>query len=295
MYRGTRTGKTALLTVIKILIVIALTALLAVVALIGAVFVIARGPSGEAAERLAATLTESSSPLAGIFFTYDELEASKFYMPPAQVPSGAVFDAQLNDATVVSTPVRGNGWSGYVITGIRPDRLKFTAKNSGVTGSVCSLGLDDYVDAVLYDGTLTYVGEDAVYCACAMSPDGLLHIGAMTAYDAANSGYVWAISAPRVLVEAGVPCSGLGGGYAARAAIGQCADGSLILIFTERNAFYPSGVTYSELAALMYEHGAVTAAALAPEGGLRLGGDIVTGNRMTPGFSLVVSGGGDAQ
>ena len=115
----------------------------------------------------------------------------------------------------------------------------------------------------------------------------------MMAYDAANSGYVWGISAERVLLRGGSPSDDLGGGYGSRVAIGQAADGSLILIFANDRGFYPSGITYSELASLMYEYGAVNAAALRAEGGFYADGVGQLGEKGSSSFSFTVKGGAE--
>jgi exopolysaccharide biosynthesis protein len=124
-----------------------------------------------------------------------------------------------------------------------------------------------------------------------MGDDGILDIGAKTLYEAANSGYTWGIAVDRVLISNSTPNVDLGGGYSARVAIGQAADGSLILIFANDRGFYPSGITYSELASLMYEYGAVSAAAIRAEGAFYVDGVGQLGSKSENGFSLIVKGG----
>jgi exopolysaccharide biosynthesis protein len=124
-----------------------------------------------------------------------------------------------------------------------------------------------------------------------MGEDGILDIGAKTLYEAANSGYTWGISVDRVLIADSIPNADLGGGYSSRVAIGQAADGSLILIFANDRGFYPAGITYSELASLMYEYGAVSAAAIRAEGAFYADGIGQLGSKSEQGFSLIVKGG----
>jgi exopolysaccharide biosynthesis protein len=94
-----------------------------------------------------------------------------------------------------------------------------------------------------------------------------------------------------VLISNSAPADDLGGGYASRVAIGQAADGSIILIFANDRGFYPSGITYSELASLMYEYGAINAAALKAEGGFYANGVGQLGEKSASSFSLTVKGG----
>ena len=106
-----------------------------------------------------------------------------------------------------------------------------------------------------------------------------------------TDGYIWGIAVDRVLISNSTPNVDLGGGYSARVAIGQAADGSLILIFANDRGFYPSGITYSELASLMYEYGAVSAAAIRAEGAFYVDGGGQLGSKSENGFSLTVKGG----
>ena len=99
------------------------------------------------------------------------------------------------------------------------------------------------------------------------------------------------ILASRVLIADSSPADSLGGGYSSRAAIGQASDGSLILSFANDRGFYPSGITYSELASLMYEYGAVSAAAIRAEGAFYADGIGQLGSKSENGFSLIVKGG----
>ena len=124
-----------------------------------------------------------------------------------------------------------------------------------------------------------------------MNEEGILEVGARTAYEAANSGYVWGIDADRVLLQNSSPAENLGGGYAARVAIGQASDGSVILIFANDRGVYPSGITYDELAALMYEYGAVNAAAIRAEGAFYSDGVGQLGSKNENGFTLTARGG----
>lgn len=287
--RKKKTGKT--------LLAVALTAALTAVILLGAVacaaFVIAKGPARSESARLCATFAEKRFPLAGLFFSAEELESSTFYMPPEVVESEIDVKSSYNTALYYVDGV-SNAWDAVVITGISPESLSLARTDSTYAGGKYSLGLGGDLDAFLIGDFLTYRGADGeIYCFCAMGEDGVLDIGAMKAYDAANSGYAWGLEADRVLVRDSAPAKDLGGGYASRVAIGQAADGSIILVFANDRGFYPSGITYSELASLMYEYGAVNAAALKAEGGFFADGVGQLGEKGSSSFSLTVKGGAD--
>ena len=270
MARGTITKKLVIFNILKTLTVLLLTALILLLALTAAFFVVARGPSGEASARLAATLAESGSLFGSLFYTYDELDAALHYTPPS-ISSSSVTPSG-NTLTSAVTPISGRYWDGYVITGISPEQLKMTAASDVAVNATLSLGIDAMIDAVYTDDLLTYVGdENSVFCFCAMGKNGSLSVGAGDVYTAVNSDFLWALEADRALVINSTPLTDLGGGYATRAAMGQTADGGIVLIFAQGKAGYPSGITYDELAALMFEKGAVCASALDSNGDFSFG------------------------
>ena len=289
--RKKKTGKALL----AIALVILLTAVILLGALACAAFVIAKGPAESESARLCATFAEKRFPLAGLFFSADELESALFYMPPEQKDGGiAVSDNKNYETRLYYINEASSAWDAVVLTGVSPEDIALSKKNEGVDTAKYSFGLSDDVDAFIVGDYISYRGDDGeIYCFCAMGDDGILDVGAKTLYEAANSGYVWGISADRVLIADSTPNTDLGGGYASRVAIGQAADGSLILIFANDRGLYPSGITYSELASLMYEYGAVSAAAIRAEGAFYADGVGQLGSKSENGFSLTVKGGAD--
>ncbi len=272
-------------------LVLPVIAVIFLCALAGAVFVVAKGPARSESARLCATFAEKRFPLAGLFFSAEELENSLFYMPPEVAQSDVSVSGGYKSSLYYIDSV-SSAWDAVVITGIDPAALGLAKKGADIPDAEYSLGLAGDVDAFIIGDYLSYRGADGeLYCFCAMGEDGVLDIGAMTAYEAANSGYLWGMAADRVLISNSVPETELGGGYASRAAIGQAADGSVILIFANDRGIYPAGITYSELAALMYEYGAVNAAAFTAEGGFYADGVGQLGSRGESEFSLTVKGG----
>ena len=287
--RKKKTGK----VILGFLLVILLTAVILLGALAGAAFVIAKGPAKSESARLCATFAEKKFPLAGLFYSADELSDALFYMPPEQKDAGVeIAEGKKYSTSLYYIDSVSAAWDAVVITGIDPASIALEERNGGVDGAKYALGLSSDADAFLIGDYFSYRGDDGeLYCFCAMGEDGILDIGAETAYEAANSGYVWGITADRVLIAAGSPVDSLGGGYSSRVAIGQAADGSIILIFANDRGFYPAGITYSELASLMYEYGAVSAAAITAEGAFYAAGIGQLGSKSENGFSLIVKGG----
>ncbi len=287
--RKKKTGKALLAFVLVIL----LTAVILLGALAGAAFVVAKGPAKSESARLCATFAEKKFPLAGLFFSAEELESSLFYMPPEQKDGKISVSATKNYQTKLHyINDASHAWDAVVVTGIAPEDIALGKKNDGVAAAKYAFGLTDDVEAFIIGDYISYRGDEGeIYCFCAMNEDGILDIGAKNLYDAANSGYTWGIAVDRVLIADSTPNADLGGGYSSRVAIGQAADGSLILIFANDRGFYPAGITYSELASLMYEYGAVSAAAIRAEGAFYAGGIGQLGSKSENGFSLIVKGG----
>jgi hypothetical protein len=264
-------------------------------AVIGAAFVIAMGPSRSVSERLCATFAEKNYPMAGLFFSEHELRDAVFYMPPEVVQS----DLEQKNTKKYKIALHyiddaSYAWDAVVMTGIDPASLSLERGSRSALDSDYAFGLCGDPDAYIVGDYLSYRGnEDEIYCFCAMNADGILEVGARTAYEAANSGYVWGISVDRVLMQNSMPASDLGGGYASRVAIGQAADGSIILVFANDRGIYPAGITYDELVAIMFEYGAVNAAAIRAEGAFYSDGVGQLGSKSENGFTLSVEGGAD--
>jgi len=91
-----------------------------------------------------------------------------------------------------------------------------------------------------------------------------LVVGSMTAQEAIDRGVVDAVSFGPLLVLNGerVPITGSGGGLNPRTAIGQRADGAMLLLVIDGRQPTSLGASFKDVADIMIENGAVNAAAL---------------------------------
>ncbi len=124
-----------------------------------------------------------------------------------------------------------------------------------------------------------------------------LVVGSMSAQEAINRGVVDAVSFGPLLVinSERVPITGSGGGLNPRTAIGQRADGAMLLLVIDGRQPTSLGASFKDVADVMIEYGAVNAAAL--DGGsstLMVYEDkilnqtsLLTGPRRIPTFILV--------
>ncbi|MBQ6428060.1 MAG: phosphodiester glycosidase family protein [Oscillospiraceae bacterium] len=109
------------------------------------------------------------------------------------------------------------------------------------------------------DGTTPYhmVGLDS---------DGILHVGAMSGNAAVEQGVQWAVSfithdglASSLIINGEVQQQNLGGGVNPRTALGQRADGALLLLVLDGRSINTLGATMEDVVNIMLEYGAVNA------------------------------------
>lgn len=278
--------------ILKILAVFAVTLLLVCTAAFSALAIFALRSRGAVSDRFRATAAERFGSAARIFYSRSEIDDALSYLPPREAeeiapsyPSAAV--------SVGPGPMSGDGWNGIAVVLSKAEtRPLLTPNSEGSSGSPASVGLDGYSDIIFEEGCVRYAGEggEALYCVVACDPSGDLHIGGKTVVEIANSGYEWAVSASRVLIAGGIPQTGLGGGYAPRAAVGQTAEGDYVLFCAASDGFYPCGITYDELASVMFSLGCVNAAALEPRQSMKTDGQTAVSLPGTAGRSLVFAG-----
>ena len=296
MTKNSRGRITVLKTAIRIACILLALIIVAGAAAFALVFAVARGPYRDAAAMLCGTLADIDRGLCGVFFTSDEIHSATYYFPPEPAVTTAFYPGcgELAQDGAQKYSVSGKGWKGVVIvTEAAPGKTALNERNIGQSSSDYSIGLLGGRDAVYIGKLLSYAGNggDEKYCMAAMTADGRLVCGGMTVTQITCSGYEWAVFADRVLVNGGMPCTDLGGGYGTRAAIGQTIDGRIILFHAQASGIWPHGASYDDVAAVMFGYGAVTAAAVAPEGGLREGGKLLSGAGRTPAYTVTVTAG----
>lgn len=115
---------------------------------------------------------------------------------------------------------------------------------------------------VIYGGELLWGDNNTAYSIAGIDGDGLLHVGKMTAAQALESGVKYAASFGPALIINGTACNmhyPLGGGLNPRTAIGQRADGTILLLVINGRQINSLGATLDDLVAIMLDNGAVNA------------------------------------
>ena len=162
---------------------------------------------------------------------------------------------------------------------------------------------------VITNGEIIWGDASIPYHMVGLDSDGILHVGSMSGQDAISQGIQWAVSfithdglASSLIINGEVQRQNLGGGVNPRTAIGQRADGALLLLVLDGRSINTLGATMEDVVNIMLEYGAVNAGNL--DGGsssvMVYGGEIVnhcasvTGPRRIPtGFIVLKEGASD--
>lgn len=121
---------------------------------------------------------------------------------------------------------------------------------------------------VFSEGKLVYGNLDTVYNIYGFDKNNVFICGRMTGREAVEKGFRDAVTFGPALVVNGeaVPSTGTGGGLNPRTAIGQRADGAVLLLVIEGRQTSSLGATYLDLIEIMLDFQAVNAANL--DGGM---------------------------
>ena len=152
--------------------------------------------------------------------------------------------------------------------------------------------------SVIKDGKILWGDNDKKYSICGFDKDGILHVGSMTAREALNKGVIDSVSFGPALIINENPVNAdyyLGVSRNPRTAIGQRADGAILLLVIEGRSMSSFGATFDDLIEVFLKHGAVNATNL--DGGYSSlmvydGGDLTMnsyayGERILPNCILV--------
>lgn len=117
---------------------------------------------------------------------------------------------------------------------------------------------------VISEGKFLYGNENSTYEIIGFNHDNILVVGRMTGKQAIDSGIRDAVCFGPTLIVNGAGLSGIGtgGGLNPRTAIGQRADGTVLMLVIEGRQANSLGASYNDLIRVMLEYGAVNAANL---------------------------------
>ena len=119
---------------------------------------------------------------------------------------------------------------------------------------------------VITNGEIVWGDGTTPYHMVGLDGDGILHVGAMSGNTAVEQGIQWAVSfithdglASSLIINGEVQRQNLGGGVNPRTALGQRADGALLLLVLDGRSINTLGATMEDVVNIMLEYGAVNA------------------------------------
>ena len=186
---------------------------------------------------------------------------------------------------IILEAITGSGYLGNLIVVLDPERMSFgTPSSFGGSGLTlnqmavqydCVAGINGGgfydpdghgtggipIGMTIVDGKISYATEGTSYPFVGFDGDYILHTGKMTPDQAREKDIRFGCSFGPVLVSNGEPASFdiLSSGVNPRTAIGQRADGAVLLLVIDGRQARSLGATYSDLADIMLQYGAVNA------------------------------------
>ena len=112
---------------------------------------------------------------------------------------------------------------------------------------------------VIDNGKIVWGDPNEVYSICGFDAQGILHIGEMTGRQAVESGVISACSFGPALIINGTPVTVSSGGLNPRTAVGQRADGAILLLTLSGRQIDCIGASYTDVTEILYSFGAVNA------------------------------------
>lgn len=119
---------------------------------------------------------------------------------------------------------------------------------------------------VIKDGELLWGTASSQYNVIGLDQNGILHVGTMKGQEALDAGIVQGVSfvthdglASSLIINGEVQTQNLGAGINPRTAIGQRADGALLMLVLDGRSINTLGATMENVCDIMLEYGAINA------------------------------------
>ena len=287
------------------------TVLLLAVALYGVMYVVAKGPSPTARDLFVMSVRETSAVgfLANLYFTEEEIAAieakdqveeyvetdtSLIVMPTepqqkdeAQGPAPDAWGLVDEDGDgIIVEPVKGEGYSGYMMVVLDPSRVimgcrpgSFEGRGYTVAQMVESFGAVAGINAggfqdlngagdgatpdslVVFEGQVYYAGSGQRDGFVGIDSNNILHVGKLSVNEIQKRDIQYGVCFGPVLISNGEATSmGMkASGVNPRTAIGQRSDGAMLLLVIDGRQLVSLGATFKDLTEVFQAYGAVNA------------------------------------
>lgn len=299
----------------KLMLILLETVLLLVVALYGVMYVLAKGPSPTARDIFVMSVRETSAAgfLANLFFTDEEIaqiemrdaveefvETDTSLITITKPSAPAESDSQENSGPeadawglvdedgdgIILEPVRGAGFSGYMMVVLDPSRVIMGSKVEAYGGrgytvaemvqefdAVAGINAGGFEDPngrgngsipdtmVVVDGKVYYDYKGTSKGFVGFDSNHIMHVGNLTAEEVHEKDIRYGVCFGPVLIANGVSNDEavLKSGVNPRTAIGQRSDGAVLLLVIDGRQAISMGATYQDLVDIFFEYGAVNA------------------------------------
>lgn len=279
-----------------------LTAVLMLAAgLFGVLATVCLGPSSTARDLFVVSMTETSmgTVFARIFFSQEEIDgikAQNSVIPSEENTDTSLIQVEENKEAepIVIEEVSGSTYKGKIMLISDPGRLRVATRgefsmeargksvkqmceeNSAIAGINGGWFADPDgrgkggmpIGLVISGGELLHGELDETYEIIGFDNNNVLFTGYVTARKALEMGIRDAVCFGPSLIVNGEPITvkGLGSGLNPRSAIGQRADGTVLLLAVEGRRASSLGATLNDIIGIFAEYGAVNAANL--DGGM---------------------------
>ena len=207
----------------------------------------------------------------------------------------------------ILVPVSGRGYNGYMLVVLDPKRCFVARGGEGQTinmiaernGAIGGINAGAFVDPdgsgsgkepeglTIIDGALIESARWDRESFAGFDADGILHVGYFSYADCLNLGIVGGVTFSPPLIINGIPQNPGPSGVNPRTAIGQRADGAVLMLVIDGRQLGSAGATYDDLIDVMLQFGAVNAMNL--DGGsstvMYLNGELVNQPSSMSGYS----------
>ena len=207
----------------------------------------------------------------------------------------------------ILVPVSGRGYNGYMLVVLDPKRCFVARGGEGQTinmiaernGAIGGINAGAFVDPdgsgsgqepeglTIIDGAMIESARWDRESFAGFDADGVLHVGYFSYADCLNLGIVGGVTFAPPLIINGVPQNPGPSGVQPRTAIGQRADGAVLMLVIDGRQLSSGGATYDDLIEVMLQFGAVNAMNL--DGGsstvMYLNGELVNQPSSMSGYS----------
>ncbi len=209
----------------------------------------------------------------------------------------------------ILVPVSGRGYNGYMLIVLDPTRVFLAKGGNGQTinlmanrtGAIGGINGGAFLDEkgtgtgehpeglTIIDGQLVEAARYKRECFVGFDSQGIMHVGYYNYSDCLDLDIQFGVTFEPLLIVNGVPqdTSFIISGVNPRTAIGQRADGAVLMLVINGRQLSSAGATYSDLVDIMLEFGAVNAINL--DGGsstvMYLNGELVNTPSSESGYS----------